>query len=262
MKYKKKLLVTMGCSYTEGVGCWDMSEIPKDVNRTNVWDEKYSEIYEKNINNFHERGWPNKLGKKMGYDKVLNFGLAASSTSGQLKMFMEKHEELLDTEKYDILIVWLLTEPARFSFYSGGSVKSVLPTEEDEIGSSYLRFVEDITLDPILEQIFYIKTFINVCENNGYGLVITYWEHYSGDKLMEIFNSPYFLYDKPHHLLPTWPYQDPYASPICFHPNENGYELMSENIYKGIKQNHPKFITVKKSDSFEWEWNGHPTHYN
>ena len=255
----------MGCSYTEGVGCWDMDTIPKEVNRTNVWDKKYSKMYESNVPNFHEKGWPNKLGKKLGYDKVINLGLSGSSTSGQMKIFMEKHKELLDTEKYDILIIWLLTEPSRFSFYGGGTVKSILPTKgqkNNDIGSSYLNFIDDVFSDPILEQIFYIKTFINVCENNDYGLIITYWEHFTGDILLNQFNSPYFLYNKPHHVTPPWPYQDPYTSKICPHPNENGYELISENIYKGIVKNHSKYILENKSKTFEWVWDGNPIYHD
>ena len=28
---KKKLLITLGCSYTEGMGCYDFTNFPKDA---------------------------------------------------------------------------------------------------------------------------------------------------------------------------------------------------------------------------------------
>jgi hypothetical protein len=259
MTKKPKLLITMGCSYTEGIGCWDLSTIPEDMKQNNVWNKKYVDVYNQNKNNFHENGWPNKLCKKLGYDKVLNIGLGGSSISGQMKSFIEKFDKnsFLD---YDVLIVWLLTEPSRFSFYKNGSVHNILPNEktyvDNVIGPCYLDFIDDLILDPLLEEIFYIKTFINVCENNGYGLVLTYWEKNSGTHLLNQFKSPYFLYNHPHDLLPPWPYDDPYGSSICLHPNENGYELLAENIYKGILENHYQYIPDIKSNSFEWVWDG------
>jgi hypothetical protein len=264
MENKLKLLITLGCSFTEGVGCWDENTLPPDMNRNNTWDQKFSHVYVNNENNFHEKGWPNRLCKKLGYDKVINLGLGGSSTSGQIKVFLEKYENI-DTTKYDVLVVWLLTDPSRFSFYTYGGVRNVLPTINNErdmgIGSSYLDFIHDTDLDPLLEQIYHIKCLTNVCENKKYGLIITYWEERSGDNLLKQFDSPYFLYNKPHRLLTPYPYEDPYISIICGHPNELGYEMLANNIYEGIKQNHSKFIPDVKSESFEWSWDGKIIHH-
>lgn len=261
---KPKLLITMGCSYTEGVGCWDLSTIPEGMTNSDVWHEKYLQVYQKNLKNFHEKGWPNKLCKKLGYDEVLNLGLAGSSTSGQMKSFIEKYEKNSFSE-YDVLVVWLLTEPSRFSFYKNGSINNILPNEkynsDNNIGPAYINFIDDVVLDPILEQIFYIKSFIDICENRGYGLIITYWEENSGNHLLNQFKSPYFLYNHPHNLLPPWPYEKPYGSSLCLHPNENGYEFLADKIYQGIEKNHSHFIPEIKSESFEWNWGGKNTQH-
>jgi hypothetical protein len=130
------------------------------MNKSNTWHEKYLEIYNKNINNFREKGWPNKLGMMLGYDKVINLGLAGSSTSGQVKVFVEKYLDK-DLSNYNVTVVWLLTEPSRFSFYREMGVCNILPAEnyniDNKIGPAYLNFIKDINLDPMLEQIFYIK---------------------------------------------------------------------------------------------------------
>jgi hypothetical protein len=264
MDNKQNLLITMGCSYTEGVGCWDLNTVPSGMNKSNTWHEKYLKIYSKNINNFHEKGWPNKLGMMLGYNKVINLGLAGSSTSGQVKVFVEKYLDK-DLSNYNVTVVWLLTEPSRFSFYKEGGVCNILPSEnnnpDNQIGSAYLNFIKDINLDPMLEQIFYVKLFTMMCENKGYNFVFSYWEHHSGNQLVSHYKNPHFLYNEEHHLLPNWPYKDPIASHVCLHPNENGYELLATNFYKGIEKNHPHLIPEVKSKNFEWEWDGEITHF-
>jgi hypothetical protein len=246
------------------VGCWDEKSLPYKMNRTNTWDKAFDQVYLNNVDNFHKNGWPNKLCEKLGYDKVINLGLAGSSTSGQLKIFLEKYENI-DTTENEVLIVWLLTEPTRFSFYRNGGVRNILPSvvnEEDKnIGPTYIDFLHDIELDPTLEQIYHIKCLINVCENKGYGLVMSYWEERTGDNLLKQFDCPYFLYDKPHRLLTDYPYKDPYVSKVCYHPNENGYEMLATNLYEGIKTNHPKYIPSIKSNTYEWIWDGNIIHH-
>ena len=66
---KKKLLITLGCSFTEGVGCYD----PELLKQYPVINEKIKgDIYNKSIGYFHANGWPPRLQQKLNYDRLIN----------------------------------------------------------------------------------------------------------------------------------------------------------------------------------------------
>lgn len=258
---KKKLLITLGCSGTEGIGCFPMDDVDTSLNynrNTYHLTKKYSELRSNSIVRCHELGWPNRLGKKLGFDMVLNLGLRGSSTSGQLKVFVEKY---LDTDfsDWEVLIFWHLTESSRFSFYSHGKVRNMTITQESSdasIESGYLKLITDINVDPILEQIFYIKLLEQICENKEYNLLIS---HGFGDQdplIKGRYQSKNYLSPYPINLFSLDESQyDEFLSPYCWHPNEFGYELLSQNIYEEIKKNHPKYINPPK-ENIEWKWDG------
>jgi hypothetical protein len=87
---KKKLLITLGCPLTEGVGCYDTATIPPDMVNM-LKHEKFSEVYDMNRERFHKFSWPSYLQKQLNYDFLINLGLGASSTSGNLKVWFEKY---------------------------------------------------------------------------------------------------------------------------------------------------------------------------
>jgi hypothetical protein len=45
---------------------------------------------------------------------------------------------------------------------------------------------------------------------------------------------------------------------VCDHPNELGYQYISNNLYSWIKTNSPELISDKKPNSFESKWDGYP----
>ena len=53
---KKKLLITLGCSYTEGVGCW-LKETPEGLEEKLASDE-WIYWFELSRDRFHQNGWP------------------------------------------------------------------------------------------------------------------------------------------------------------------------------------------------------------
>jgi len=77
----------------------------------------------------------------------------------------------------------MLTEPIRFSFYRKGKIKNINPTQGTPICVSYLDFVDDITLDSCLEQLFYVNCMRDISKLNNYKLLITYWNSASKKKL-------------------------------------------------------------------------------
>ena len=271
-KMKKKLLITMGCSLTEGVGCYDMEIFPdsyKDIhgninikNLGTFFDDPSTQyFYEESKPKFHEFGWPNKLGKKLGYDKVLNLGLAGSSTSGQVKQFFEKYLDA-DLSKWEVLIVWLLPDASRISFYFHRNINNLMPSNidsgETSLESEYVKRLGNIVTDTVLEQIFYIKVMEQVCQSKNYSLLVS---HNNGDDNKEL----YMRYKSKNYLSPTsninvmeWSGYNG-NDVICFegHPNELGYSIMATNMYNIIKENHPHLINENPPSEMEWEWDGY-----
>ena len=260
---KKKLLITMGCSLTEGVGCYDINTINKkylSMTIDEIWTDsnfyEMMEINKLNSFNFHAKGWPNRVGKKLGYDKVLNLGLGGSSTSAQVKLFFEKypHETFKD---WEVLVLFMLPDPSRFSFYINSKIMNFLPQFDGEIERAYLNLLENDMDDPVSEQIFYIQIMEEVCKNRNFNFIYFNHDITVNDFLNQSYRNP------DHHLtLKTtnglfFNPSDEYRSLICHHPNELGYEFIAKNIYNSIEDEFPQYINEAK-DEIEWEWDGEP----
>jgi hypothetical protein len=277
---KKKLLITMGCSLTEGVGCYNMDNFPieykdkfkgrgrADIN--DIGDFFDSDVgtlfYDSSKDRFHELGWPVQLGKKLGYDKIINLGLGASSTSGQVKQFFEKYLDK-DLTNWDVLIIWLLPDASRMSFYFHRTINNLLPAMSSDVDmsleSEYIKKIGNVVTDTVLEQIFYIKVMEQVCQSKGYSILIS---HNNGEDNEEL----YLRYKSKNYLSPTsninvmdWSGYNG-DDVICFegHPNELGYSIMAQNMYELIKEYHPHYITQPSKDEIEWEWDGNPLLHN
>jgi len=175
-------------------------------------------------------GWPHLVSKELGFNELINLARCGSSTSGQLKLFLEQ-----DFTNQDVYIIWMLTSPVRFSFYRNGTICNINPTVPSEIGKAYVDFLRYTTLDTCLEQVFYVKCMYNICKANNYKLIITYWDTTSMEtqKLDSI--NDYYLTPSPENIMP---YDLSLRSPICKHPNEKGYEYMANKIISYIDKNH------------------------
>ena len=85
---KKKLLFTLGCSFTEGDGAYpnepffEPEGIPIDGSRRMEIHGSDLQNWYRNTytSSFHHNGWPAQLVRKLGYDKLINIGKCASST--------------------------------------------------------------------------------------------------------------------------------------------------------------------------------------
>jgi len=253
---KKKLLITMGCSFTEGVGCYDVS----NMDELKFYGDLPKEQFIHQTNNFHKLGWPNRLGKKLGYDKVINLGLGGSSISGQVKQFSEKYLDK-DFSEYDVLLVWLLTDPSRISFYSNGMINCIVSNSNEPIYNEYIKLI-DITLDTILEQIFYIKMMENICENKGYQLLITpLLKNKLIEQLYSLYVSDYYLTHPltsiPGEIISNKKYWCNIPEGDC-HFNEDGYEYMANRMNQIIRDDFPHLVSTKSNNELEWEWDGEP----
>jgi hypothetical protein len=246
---KKRLLITMGCSWTEGVGCYDYSKI---MNRKNPIEFSESE-HRYQTNRFHQLGWPNRLGKKLGYDKVINLGLGGSSNSTHVKLFVERILPM-DLSEWEVLVIWMMTEPTRFSFYNGLVNFDYTPSinvKKTPLETAYLQEIDLPLYSSLYDQIFYMKLMEQICENNGYDLLFTSWNN-SSQGLYKIYPSDKYIHKK---WVDINPRKSSHFSSICGHPNEKGYEWIANRLIEGINKNHPQYKGESKND-IEWEWLG------
>lgn len=258
---REKILIALGDSWTEGVGCYGRVDTDLNIDESIkfIEDEKEKIKFEdENRELFHELGWPNRVGKKLGFDIVYNLGYKGSSNSSNVKAFYN-FIDTFDFENKDVLVIWLMTEPARFSFYVNNTLKDYLPffSIENKFAKEYINEIENIEDDPILEQIFYIKTLESLCNSKGFDLILTTWSR-SINKLMNLYSSEKYLFKNPIYLRPpyiknkesnTFKYHS-----FCYHPNEIGYEWIANKMISGIKDNHSKWYRVEESENIKWEW--------
>jgi hypothetical protein len=253
---KPKLLITMGDSNTEGVGCWS-----DDTHDTTP------ETYGKNIERFHKLGWPPRLQIKLNYDYLINLGMGGTSDSHQLKSFIENitSEEL---EKYEVLVVWMMTFPGRFSFYRNKKVFSVQASnvtdgkfsEIDRLAMSYMTFINNLTEDSALEQLYHIRLFNRFCEGANIKFLFCSLDKMQYEFLKETasehFMTPNNLNMYGKEIYPSMDAYSEYKSRLCKHPNEQGYEFISENIFNIIQENFSNLVNYEHVVEVQREWRG------
>jgi len=114
----KKLLVTFGCSWTWGAGCFLPPE--KDINDGRGFDE---EDYENFRNNYAKKlveihSFRARLCKKHGYENR-NFSGQGSSNQRNFRL-AEKYFNTDDYKNYDkVIVLWGITSTARGEFWYG-----------------------------------------------------------------------------------------------------------------------------------------------
>lgn len=257
---KPKLLITMGCSHTEGKGCYDPDTLPSNIDSDWLDKEEYRDIIldvnNKNQDRFHELGWPNRLGKKLNYDRVLNLGFQGSGTSGQLKSFMEKyHDEYF--EEYEVLLFWFLSDPSRFSLYSDGYINHKMLQQHQLISQSRLDYIKNIDIDSTLEQLFYVRCMREICENRKWNYLVFQSLSEIVSILQQLDSGDYYLEMDDIDIWKTIRRDSDYTS-WCQHANEKGYEFIAQTFYHQIKKYLPHLLNQNSVKNFTWEWNGKP----
>ena len=260
---KKKLLITMGCSHTEGLGCWNMHmNYPDGFDSTH---RDYGNFMHINLERFHSNGWPMRLGKKLGYDKVINLGLAGSSTSSQMKWFVLKYTNK-NYKNYDVTVVWLLTESNRTSFYKDTSCHSLLSSGTRESGSLELfntiyKFVSNngerdtfkTQKDYIREEYVNRKVVKSISEFKNWNFISFHCKvHEYGELIKQIYN------DEKTHCFEDIGFEHEnnqnLISKFCKHFNEDGYEMIANRMFDWIFKNHPNLTETPKDDIIcKWE---------
>ena len=258
---KKNLLVTLGDSFTEGIGCYDPALNPNKVRYYHLPNrEKELTLYR-----FHERGWPNQVGKQLGFDKVINYGLGGSSHDGHLKIFMDKFVPKISalSKEYNLYLIWMMTEPTRMGLYTENDIMRIIPSlggtkyQTYELEKAYTRDLKRVMFNPIRDQIHTIKLAEFMFKSLGIKYIITSWAENFVD-IYDLYVTPNFLTPTPSFIL--YSRDVSMLSIACGHPNEIGYKYMAGQILKSIKIYHPHFLH-EKQDQLEWEWDGDTEYY-
>jgi hypothetical protein len=265
---KPKLLITLGCSYTEGVGCYDFNYVPKDFK---INHKKFNfnyilnssagyDFYLKSKDRFHEKAFPNILGKKLGFNKVINLGLAGSSASGNLKVFFEKFYTT-NFSDYEVLVFWLLPEPTRTSIYLNKMVHNIMFSEDNDFFKYYINNnAENIIEDIVFEQIFLLKSMEMFCKSKNYSFLFTALNNDFIDIFLKEFDSTSYLNKSRDFELLNFPSSADIYEYHSFegHPNEKGYEYLANTIFNSIKEYHSHLIFKNPTNDFTFVWNGLP----
>jgi hypothetical protein len=260
---KKKLLITLGCSYTEGVGCYEptlLNEFGNPIKANDI-------VYTQSINRFHRMGWPIHLQKKIQYDYLWNLGYGGASNSTTVKRWFEVFSDVNLSEQYDVLVLWMVTFAGRISFYKNGIVKTILPNSKnigsaEELYKSYINFLDkDFKKDIMLETYFYVNIIKNICDLANYKFLYINVNSSDGiklDSLMKGSNSLNFLYKT---LYPTHDKILDVSNgnkAFCGHPNEKGYEIIADTLFNLISISHSHLINKQIPLEYKNEYLGNP----
>jgi len=257
---KKKVLITLGCSFTQGDGCYDYSLIDTEFNGKpyhEFTEEDKSKFWQLNEPRFLEYGWPSKLQEKLGYDELYNLGFGGAAISHSIKILLDKFY-YKDFSDCDVLLVHMLSFPDRISFFSNSKIKTF------RIGSKlhqeYIKEIKGLGLDihgnaddTTLEGYFYVKILKELCANKGWNFLFcsargdedTHMDHYRDKELISnnFMRVGSIINMSNKELL----------SKICGHPNEDGYLAIADTLFSYIKENHSE-VKIGTATEFKKEY--------
>jgi len=238
-----RLLITLGDSWTEGVGCYE-KDLLKQFQLGLI---STKDLYIKSIPRFKKEGWPPRLAKKLNAD-LINLGHGGASNSGEAKRLITKNNLYGLRKKYnEVLLIFLISDPGRFSFYSGGEILDIRLNDKTclawEVAEPYVTHViKDVFEDTFKETAFYLKIVENFCKLNDY--IFFYGSAFSNMKILDKYfthtNNLHF-YDKHNRTVNYGNLLKDEMWAHCNHPNELGYEFMAVEMYEKIKQRLGKF---------------------
>lgn len=232
---------------TEGVGCYDYSIIDPSKKL------EYREIGPEHYPRFHEFGWPNRVGKKLGFDKVLNLGAGGSSNSAHLKIFLGIIPPIFDDlkTKYDIFLIWMMTDPLRMSYAAEDKIMNINPKfMRNDVETGLMKDIVRYKLVPEKEQVYNMMYGEFIFRSLNIDYLFTSWSK-NFPEIYRLFESNNYLSPEP-DLIPNSSLPE-HRSKICKHPNEVGYELMANLIVERINKYHSRFVMGPPREIIEWE---------
>lgn len=265
-------LVTLGCSFSQGDGCYDLSlGWPKkengeyDIPKSYPYDKKdfMIEFRERNINKmFNQNSIGANIQKRFGYEKYLNYAFGGYSNLSQFFRFLNN----LPTED-NVTIIWQLTFYHRrmqvigkFAVDAGLHCDWISQRRKENMENHKLSF-QQLDDSDRYETLLYIDALNNICKERGWNLLVWSWvkDEYKrlqilGKRVKDII----IPFDNPLDGIEQAPQEYHCVLPWDGHPNEKGYKLIANQLCDIIEENNMLDIPndtpkeMKRLKEFSW----------
>jgi hypothetical protein len=244
----KNLLITIGDSWTQGVGCYLPELIDSRGNPTGIAQQ----VYLQSVNRFSQYGWPNICAKNLDYD-LLNYGTGGFSNSSAAKTLIDGNNEIWREYYERVTVIFLLSDSLRFGLYSNGNLmnygtRGFIVKQNDIIEhkwnidnglDSFMEwYIHSVDIDDASkETAFYLRAVEYFCKACNYDF---YWgtaftkitevtPHYKNkDNCLHMNNFSSFMEYVFKKLGPS-------GFSYCHHPSENGHRLIGEFIANQLR---------------------------
>lgn len=252
----KKLLITLGDSWTVGVGCYTEQFLKLVHNFQKPVDgELYDQyIIDVNENRFYEFGWPKVCADILNYE-LLNLAQAAGSNGLMAKRFIHEDYANLKNIYEKVTVVFLLTDPHRHVLYTNGGTIGITTrgftftgnefrqdkfkskNVSDELYNWYVN--EVVPTGALNETIFNLRCIEYFCKACGYDF---YWgtAFTPVNEILNSYKQDNCLHDDRFSCMAKLiqsNYKNGEGIAPCQHPNEKGYELIGKYIAREILLN-------------------------
>ena len=222
------LLISMGDSWTAGVGCYDDAALDQ-LSRKEI---KMDRLYPLSLDSFAKNCWPKQLTDKLGWD-LINLSSGGESNSGQAKLLFDSIPDDLCKKYNNVFVIWLLSDPHRPSFYVDGEIQSY--NTDTPMYKLVQKTLKPSSNDAQLETNFYIKCVEKFCKSNNYHFLFgnAFGESHTlnNHKSNMHANLKYSTFKE---FVP----KNEYA--FCQHPTMHGYTAIMNEIYNLITNNYLK----------------------
>ena len=231
----KTLIVALGDSWCAGVGAYEPQALAAHLRG----EISAQTLFDLSVDSFAEHSWPAQLAKLANCD-VINLGVAGGSNLGASRLLYAVDPKTFDCYNR-VIVIQMITEPARISFYSQHQVRNYTPNHsQDSIMHSYLRTVMHDTWDTELEAVFALNTVNNYCRANGFEFYYASAFYHLNKKFLAQLALPQqnFHHNTPYNCVQTLVQKPQYQSSTgCAHPNQLGYQLIAEHMYTTMHTN-------------------------
>ena len=232
----KKLLITLGCSWTYGTGVYTAESLAE-----HAITKDFKKLQFTNLITCSHSSWPTQLSKILDYD-LINLSIPGASNSGQAKALINGKYNPTHFKKWDdVHVIMMLSGDNRFSFYKGkNDIIDMNPMNIDsawgvESRRIFLKEYAKLMTDAGVEQetLFYIKCVENYCQANNFKFNYTSaWEliptEFTSSNLNEKLgwgqNSAEWRIKQEHPDILDW------GMSFCGHPNIDGYALIAKEL--------------------------------
>jgi hypothetical protein len=242
IKGRENLLITLGDSWTEGVGCYhpklEHQFFKKKIDKQHLYLESRKDGF------FGRGSWPFQLSTILNTD-LINLGIGGDSNSASAKRFIHDFDRLehIRSKYKKITVIWLLSDPNRFSFYTRQVLNNFLPNLDDSSASFVKKYFQHANIDPldsILETSFYVHAVYWFCKANGLNFV--YGSAFSDlSSLKQICKVPGNIHQHTEKSsMNNYLTQSMHA--FCNHPNTTGYYTIAAEIKKILELNFKEYV--------------------